>query len=106
MINKELEVTRYCTVHIHLCTLHEVKEFQIEKHIGHLLYFLFQMLPLFELFLFATIWREIKMVNKMEMVREMEMGRGEARDSCVRIRDKRCILQKMAMWSKFAASPQ
>ncbi len=34
------------------------------------------MLDLFELFLFATIWREIEMVNKMEMVREMEMERG------------------------------
>jgi hypothetical protein len=31
MIIKELEVTRYCAVHINLCTLHEVKEFQREK---------------------------------------------------------------------------
>ncbi len=46
------------------------------------------------------------MVNKIEMVKEMEMERGETRDSCVRIRDKRCTLQQKAMWSKFAASLQ
>jgi hypothetical protein len=84
MINKELEVTRYCAVHIHLCTLHEVKEFQREKYIGHLLYFSFQMLPLFGLFLFATIWREIEMVSKIKILRQMEMERGEAIYSCVR----------------------
>ncbi len=47
------------------------------------------MLDLLELFLFATNRREIEMVNKMELVREMEMERGEGRYSCVRLRDKR-----------------
>ncbi len=36
------------------------------------------MLPLFELFLFATIWREIEMVSQMEMAREMEMDEGKS----------------------------
>jgi hypothetical protein len=34
------------------------------------------------------------MASQMEMVREMEMERGEARDNFVRLRDKRCTLQQ------------